>query len=50
MINLDQFKELSQRISAIEAYLKIGEKRIQLQEEELKSHDPDFLNVANACS
>ncbi|MDP4867086.1 MAG: peptide chain release factor 2 [Crocinitomicaceae bacterium] len=49
MINLDQFKELSQRISAIEAYLKIGEKRIQLQEEELKSQDPDFWNDAKAA-
>jgi peptide chain release factor 2 len=49
MINLDQFKELSQRISAIEAYLKISEKRIQLQEEELKSQDPDFWNDAKAA-
>lgn len=49
MINLDQFKELSQRIAAIEAYLKIGEKRMQLKEEELKSQDPDFWNDAKAA-
>lgn len=49
MINLDQLKELSNRIAAIEAYLKIGEKRMQLNEEELKSQDPDFWNDAKAA-
>ncbi len=44
MINQDQLKELGNRISKIESYLKIGEKRLQLQEEELKTQDPNFWN------
>jgi peptide chain release factor 2 len=42
MVNNDQLKEILGRIHAIEAYLKIGEKRMQLKEEELKSQDPNF--------
>jgi len=42
MINQDQIKDISGRIQAIESYLKIGEKRLQLQEEELKTQDPQF--------
>jgi peptide chain release factor 2 len=42
MVNNDQLKEILGRIHAIEAYLKISEKRMQLKEEELKSQDPNF--------
>lgn len=42
MVNQDQLKEILARIKAIESYLKIEEKRMQLQEEELKSQDPAF--------
>jgi peptide chain release factor 2 len=49
MINVDQLKELSQRVEAIEGYLKISEKRVQLKEEELKAQDPDFWNDAKAA-
>ena len=42
MVNSDQIKEVLARIVAIGAYLKIDEKRLQLQEEELKSQDPTF--------
>jgi len=42
MINQDQLKELQQRIQAISTYLKIDQKRIELQESELKSQDPTF--------
>lgn len=42
MINQDQLKELQQRIQAISTYLKIDQKRIELQENELKSQDPTF--------
>lgn len=42
MVNQDQIKDISSRIQAIESYLKIGEKRLQLQEEELKTQDPTF--------
>jgi len=42
MINQDQLKELQQRIQAISTYLKIDQKRIELQESELKSQYPTF--------
>jgi peptide chain release factor 2 len=42
MINQEQVKELQNRIKAIAEYLKIEEKKIQLQESELKSQDPTF--------
>lgn len=44
MVNQEQLRELSSRIQAIADYLKISEKRVQLQEAELKSQDPDFWN------
>lgn len=44
MINQDQLKEIHKRIDVIEDYLKIKEKRMQLQEEELKTQDPEFWN------
>ncbi|MEY3198147.1 MAG: hypothetical protein RJA13_105 [Bacteroidota bacterium] len=42
MVNQDQIKEIHNRINAIGSYLKIEEKRLQLQEEELKTQDPLF--------
>jgi peptide chain release factor 2 len=42
MVNQDQIKEIYSRINAIGSYLKIEEKRLQLQEEELKTQDPLF--------
>ena len=44
MINQDQLKELRERIDKIGEYLKIEQKRVELQEEELKTQDPDFWN------
>ena len=44
MINQEQLKVIQKRISAIEDYLKINEKRSQLSEEELKTQDPEFWN------
>ena len=44
MINQEQLKAIQKRISAIQDYLKINEKRSQLSEEELKTQDPDFWN------
>lgn len=44
MINQEQLRELQTRITKIGEYLKIGEKRMQLGEEELKTQDPDFWN------
>jgi len=42
MVNQEQVKELQTRIQAIANYLKIPEKKVQLQEAELKSQDPSF--------
>ena len=42
MIKPEQLKEVSNRIDAIEEYLKIKEKKMQLAEEELKTQDPGF--------
>jgi peptide chain release factor 2 len=42
MVNQDQIKELHTRIQAISNYLKITEKKVQLQEAELKSQDPSY--------
>ncbi len=44
MVNQDQLKELQERIVKIGGYLKIDEKRLQLREEEIKTHDPEFWN------
>ncbi len=46
MVNQEQLKELSARIEAIADYLKISEKRVLLQEGELKTQDPGFWNDA----
>jgi peptide chain release factor 2 len=42
MINQDQIKETEERISKIEIYLKIPEKRLAMHEAELKTQDPSF--------
>lgn len=42
MMNLEQLNVLNERIDKIHDYLKVPEKKIQLQEAELKSQDPDF--------
>lgn len=49
MINQDQIKETQERIVSIEKYLKIPEKRLELQEAELKTQDPSFWDDAKAA-
>lgn len=44
MVNQDQLKTLNVRIVKIGEYLKIDDKRRQLKEEEIKTHDPEFWN------
>lgn len=46
MVKQEQVKELSQRIAAIEDYLKIKEKKMELAEQELKTQDPSFWDDA----
>lgn len=41
-MTIDQYKDLLKRVEGIQNYLKIGEKRMQLKEEELKTQDPSF--------
>jgi peptide chain release factor 2 len=38
----EQYKALQNRLSTIQSFLKIDEKRMQLREEELKTQDPSF--------
>jgi peptide chain release factor 2 len=49
MVNQDQLKDISARIDAIANYLKIPEKRLQMQEEELKTQDPTFWDDPKAA-
>ena len=49
MINQDQLRDILGRIQAIESYLKISEKRVQLQEEELKTQAPSFWDDPKAA-
>ncbi|MFK8039149.1 MAG: peptide chain release factor 2 [Crocinitomicaceae bacterium] len=44
MITQDQIKDLEKRVEDLYSYLKIEEKKIELQEDELKTQDPDFWN------
>jgi peptide chain release factor 2 len=40
----EQIKELNKRVEEIHVFLKIEEKKMELKEHELKTHDPDFWN------
>lgn len=42
MVNQEQLKDAKSRIDAARGFLKIDEKRMRLQEEELKTQDPSF--------
>ena len=42
MITQDQFKEASERKDALKRYLDIDTKRIEVEEEELRTHVADF--------
>jgi len=42
MITLEQIKSLQERVAALKKYLNIDEKKIQLEEEELKTQAPEF--------
>lgn len=49
MVNQEQLKSLLERVKAIEGYLNIPAKRMELKEEELKAQDPEFWNDAKAA-
>lgn len=42
MITQDQLKDFERRVDELHGYLKIEEKKIQIQEDELRSQDPSF--------
>ena len=44
MITQDQLKGLEIRVKELYNYLKIEQKEVELQEDELKTQDPDFWN------
>jgi peptide chain release factor 2 len=43
-MTIENFKDLVNRVAAIQSYLKIDEKRMDLKELELKTQDPSFWN------
>jgi peptide chain release factor 2 len=43
-MTIENFKDLINRVTAIQSYLKIDEKRMHLKEAELKTQDPSFWN------
>ena len=44
MLNLDQIEALQKRVDALKGYLLIDQKRMEVQEDEKQTHDPDFWN------
>jgi len=44
MINADQLSNLGQRIEELKGYLNIDTKKVEIEEEELKTQDPNFWN------
>ncbi|MEN8786780.1 MAG: peptide chain release factor 2 [Flavobacteriales bacterium] len=42
MINQDQLNGLSQRLADLNRYLDLDSKRVEIEEEEIKTHDPNF--------
>ena len=44
MLNLDQIEALQKRVDALNGYLQIEAKRMEVQEDEKQTHDPEFWN------
>ena len=44
MITQEQLKDISKRLDALHGYLEIGDKKMQIEEEDLRTQDPDFWN------
>lgn len=49
MITIEQLKEIELRADKLRQYLQIDEKRMQLQEEELRTQDPEFWSDQKAA-
>lgn len=44
MVTQDQLKEIGERIEALRGYLSIDQKQVEIEEEDLKTQDPEFWN------
>lgn len=44
MITQEQLKDISKRLDDLYGYLEIGDKKMQIEEEDLQTQDPDFWN------
>ena len=49
MITQEQLKALQERVSALHRYLDVDNKRVEVEEEELRTHVPDFWNDQKAA-
>ncbi len=49
MITQDQLKEIQERVESLHRYLDIDSKKIQVEEEELRTHVPDFWSDQQAA-
>lgn len=49
MITQDQYKDAAERTEALKRYLDIDNKRIEVEEEELRTHVPDFWEHREAA-
>ena len=49
MITQEQLKELQERTTALSRYLDVDNKKIQVEEEELRTHVPDFWSDQKAA-
>ena len=49
MITADQLKDVMERADALHRYLGIDERKVQLEEEQLRTQDPDFWNDPKAA-
>ena len=49
MITSDQLKEIKERCSALNRYLDIEGKQMQYEEEQLRTHDPNFWSDQKAA-
>ena len=49
MITQDQYKQLTERTQQLGQYLNIDAKRIELEEEELRTQAPDFWDDQKAA-
>lgn len=50
MITADQLKDVMDRADALHHYLNIDQKKVEFEEEQLRTQAPDFLGRPEVCS